>query len=74
MMIHEYEKTPKSIRNMEREDTEICQITLKLIFQCNPRSRSGFEVCPLAHLHVFDVPLITIFSDTYHLTEKFMKT
>ena len=57
-MIHEYEKMFKlSIRNMEREDIEICKITLKLIFKCNPRSRSGFEVCPPAPQHVLDVPL-----------------
>ena len=30
---------------------------LKLIFRCNPRSRSGFEVCPPAPQHVLDVPL-----------------
>ena len=48
-MIQECEKMFKfSIRNMEREDIEICKITLKLIFQCNTRSRSAFEVCPLA--------------------------
>ena len=57
-MIHEYEKMFKlSIRNMEREDIEICKITLKLIFRCNPRSKSGFEVCPVAPQHVLDVPL-----------------
>ena len=69
LMIHEYEKMFKlSIRNMEREDIEICKITLKLIFRCNPRSRSGFEVCPPAPQHVLDVP------KTNHLTEKLMKT
>ena len=57
-MIHEYEKMFKlSIRNMEREDIEICKITLKLIFPCNPRGRSGFEVCPPAPQHFLDVPL-----------------
>ena len=45
------------IRNMEREDIEICQITLKLIVLCNPRSRSGSEVCLPAPQHVLDVPL-----------------
>ena len=42
---------------MEREDIEIFKITLKLIFRCNPRSRSGFEDCPPAPQHVLDVPL-----------------
>ena len=42
---------------MEREDIEICKITLKLIFRCNQGSRSGFEVCPPAPQHVLDVPL-----------------
>ena len=46
-----------SIRNMEREDIEICQITSKLIFRCNPRSKSGSEVCPPPPQHVLDVPL-----------------
>ena len=30
-----------SIRNRERGDTEICHITLKLIFRCELRNRSG---------------------------------
>ena len=52
-MIHEYEKMFKiSIRNMGKENIEICQITLKLIFRCNPLSRSGYEVCPIAPQHV----------------------
>ena len=52
-MIREYEKKIKlSIRNMEREDIEICKITLKLIFRCNPRSRSGFLVYRSAPEHV----------------------
>ena len=58
LTIHKYEKMFKlSIRIMEREDIEICKITLKLIFRCNPLSRSGFEVCPPAPQHVLDIPL-----------------
>ena len=57
-MINAYEKMFKlSIRNMEWREIEICQITLKFIFRCNPRSMSGSEVCPLAAQHVLDVPL-----------------
>ena len=56
-MIREYEKMFKlRIRNMEREDIEICKITLKLIFHSNPRSRSGFEVCLSAPQHGLHVP------------------
>ena len=57
-MIYEYEKNVQiEHRNMEREDKEIFKITLKLIFRCNPRSRSGSEVCPLVPQLVLDVPL-----------------
>ena len=45
------------IRNMEREDIKICQITKIRIFLSNPRSRLGSEVCLLAPQHVLDVPL-----------------
>ena len=62
-----------SIRNMEREDIEICHITLKLIFWCNLHNRSGSVVCPQACQPSLDVPEID-FTQAYRLTEKFVKT
>ena len=54
-----FEKMFKSsIRKMTREDIEICQIALKLIFCCNLCNRSGSLACPPAHQHVLTVPLI----------------
>ena len=61
-----------SIRNMEREDIEICQIALKLVLPCNVRSKSGFLVFPPAPQPVLDVP-VTYFTQAYHLTEKIVK-
>ena len=73
-MISGYEKMFKSsIRNMEREDIEICHITLKLIFSCNLHNRSGSFVCPPAYQPSLDVP-VTYFTKAYRLTEKFVKT
>ena len=62
-----------SIRNMEREDIEICHITLKLIFSCNLHNRSGSFVCPPALQPGVDVPEI-YFNQAYRLMEKFVKT
>ena len=42
---------------MTREDTEICQITLKLIFYRNLCNRPGSLVCPPALQHVLAVPI-----------------
>ena len=42
---------------MEREDIEICQIALKLIFRCYVRSKSGSLGCPSAPQPVLDVPV-----------------
>ena len=47
-----------SIGKMTREDIEICQITLKLIFCFNLCNKSGSLVCPPAHQHALAVPLI----------------
>ena len=52
------------VRNMETEDTEICQITLTLTFRGNVRNRLGSLVCPPAPQHVLDVPL-THFTKIY---------
>ena len=45
-------KSNFSKRNMEREDIEICKITFKLIFLCNPHSRSGFEGLELTDIRI----------------------
>ena len=61
-----------SIRNMEREDIEICQMALKLIFQYNIRSKSGSLVCPSAPQPVIDVS-VTYFTQANHWKEKIVK-
>ena len=60
------------IRNMEREDIEICQFTSKMIYNviCVAGSRS--IVCAPAPCHNLDVCL-TNFTQTYRLSKIFVK-
>ena len=53
-----YKMFKSSIRKMTREDIEICQIILKLIFCCYLCNRSGSLVCPPAHHNALAVLLI----------------
>ena len=58
---------------MEREDIEICQIYLKLILRNNLRNGSRSLACQPVPQPVLLVPLI-YYIQSYHLTEKFVKT
>ena len=62
-----------SIRNMEREDTEICQFTSKMIYDVTYVAGSGFIVCAPAPCIILDVCL-TNFTKTYRLSMIFVKT
>ena len=48
-------KDLKKKMNMTREDTEICKITLNLVYCCNLCNRSGSLVCPPAQHHAFSM-------------------
>ena len=62
-----------SIRNMEREDTEIFQFTSKMIYDVTYVAGSRFIVCAPAPCHILDVCL-TNFTQTYRLSMIFVKT
>ena len=53
-------------KNMTREDTEISQLALKLLFYSNFSNRLGSLVCPPAQPHVLAVSTEN-FIDTYHM-------
>ena len=62
-----------SIRNMEREDIEICQLTSKMIYDVIYVAGSRSIVCAPVPCHILEVCL-TNFTKTYRLLMIFAKT